>query len=179
MKKLALSICVLALVASCNTTPKTELAGGGDSSSTSQPANLPYKASYSGIFNNNVSDADLNMVLKTYKDWSGGNMKALEAAMGDTVEYDMNTGKHLKLARPALMKMWTTSRDSLKSVTIEMEAWNKMYSIDKRDSFIVTWYKETDTYQTGKIDSAHYHDINQVKNGKIVWYSQYKRPAKP
>ena len=179
MKNLSFSICLLVLFASCNRTPKTELARGGDSASVSQPADLPYKASYSSSFDNNVSDADLKMVLMTYKDWSGGDMKALEAAMGDSVEYDMNTGKHLKLARPALMKMWTTSRDSLKSVTIDMEAWNKMYSTDKKDSYIVTWYKETDTYKTGKIDSAHYHDINQVKNGKIVWYSQYKRPLKP
>ena len=38
--------------------------------------------------------------------------------------------------------------------------------------------KENDTYKTRKVDSASYHDINLMKNGKIVWFSQYKRPMK-
>jgi hypothetical protein len=59
-----------------------------------------------------------------------------------------------------------------------MEAWQKMYEPTKKETAIVTWYKETDTYKTGKVDSAYYHDINAVKNGKITFYSQYKRPAK-
>ena len=41
--------------------------------------------------------------------------------------------------------------------------------------YINTWYKEIDTYKTGRIDSANYSDINQVKNGKITWYSSYKQ----
>jgi hypothetical protein len=51
-----------------------------------------------------------------------------------------------------------------------------MYSTDKKDGYIVTWYKEYDTYKNGKVDSAAFHDINQLKDGKIVWYSQYRRP---
>ncbi|MBK9570608.1 MAG: hypothetical protein IPO53_12315 [Chitinophagaceae bacterium] len=74
--------------------------------------------------------------------------------------------------------MWGTNRDSLSSVKIDMESWNKMYATDKKEGYIVTWYKEYDTYKTGKVDSASYHDINLLKNGKIVWYSQYKRPMK-
>jgi hypothetical protein len=53
-----------------------------------------------------------------------------------------------------------------------------MYEPDKKEGYVVAWYKETDTYKNGKVDSAYYHDINQVKDGKIVWYAQYKRPAK-
>ena len=43
---------------------------------------------------------------------------------------------------------------------------------------LLTWYKEIDTYKTGKVDSAYYHDINGIKDGKINYYDQYKRPAK-
>ena len=76
------------------------------------------------------------------------------------------------------MKFWTTSRDSMSSVKIDMSAWNKMYSTDKKTAFVVTWYDETDTYKSGKVDSASYQDINMMKDGKIVYYSQYKRPKK-
>ena len=180
MKKLSFLICVATFLASCNGVKDTESATNADSTSRdSAPADLPYTASYTSSWSDEVSDADLKMVLTTYKDWSAGNMKGLESAMGDTVEYDMNSGKSSKLTNTELLKMWTTSRDSLKSVEIDMQAWNKMYSTDKKDSYVVTWYKEIDTYKDGRVDSASYHDINQIKNGKIVWYSQFKRPLKP
>ncbi|MEO6673887.1 MAG: hypothetical protein ABIN93_10700, partial [Ginsengibacter sp.] len=99
-------------------------------------------------------------------------------AIGDTMELDMSTGAHVRLPNAGIVKLWSTYRDSLTSVRIDMEGWNKMYATDKKDSYIVTWYKEYDTYKTGKVDSASYHDINQVKNGKIIWFSQYKRPLK-
>ena len=76
------------------------------------------------------------------------------------------------------MKVWTKTRDSLSSVSIDMEAWQKSYEPDKKDAAILAWYKEIDTYKTGKVDSAYYHDINGIKDGKIAFYSQYKRPAK-
>jgi len=181
MKKILSLILVATIFASCNrSNEKSDLNGRNDSSVANKDAgDLPYKAMYSSSWSDNVSDEDVKMVLMTYKDWSGGNMKGLGAAMGDTVEYDMNSGRYQKMSNADLMKMWTTSRDSLSSVTIDMHAWQKMYSTDKNEGYVVTWYKETDTYKDGKVDSAHYHDINQVKDGKIVWYSQYKRPALP
>ena len=181
MNKILLFTCLVLPFTSCN---NAEQKTQGSSTNTSAhpaktPADLPYTASYSSNWSTDVSDADLKMVLSTYKDWERGNMKGLGAAMADTVMIDMPSGEHLTLSNAELMKRWTKSRDSLSSVAIDMQGWNKMYATDKKDGYIVAWYKETDTYKTGKVDSAYYHDINQVKDGKIVWYSQYKRPAKP
>jgi ketosteroid isomerase-like protein len=147
--------------------------------STKKPAvGLPYKASYSSNWTTNVSDADLKMVLMTYKDWADNNISGLAKAMGDTVTVEMNNGDHLVKTNADLMKFWSTYRDSLSSVRIDMGGWHKMYATDKKEGYIVTWYKEYDTYKTGKVDSASYHDINQLKDGKIIWYSQFKRPLK-
>ncbi|MCU7551672.1 nuclear transport factor 2 family protein [Chitinophagaceae bacterium LB-8] len=180
MKKILSLICLAAFFASCNSgEPKTEMNSTEHSTASDKaPADLPYTASYSSSWSTNVSDADLKMVLMTYKDWASGNMDNLGNSMADTVAWDMASGDHMKLSKAELMKMWKTYRDSLNSVSIDMEGWQKMYATDKKEGYIVTWYKETDTYKTGKVDSAYYHDINQVKDGKIVWYSQYKRPAK-
>lgn len=177
MKKIALFICLAAVFTSCTRHDKTETSANAGHSASGK--DLPYTASYSSNWSDNVSDADLKMVMMTYKDWETGNLKGLGAAMGDSVTYEMSSGKHQKLTNAELMKLWTTTRDSLKSVKIVMDAWHKMYSTDKKEGYVVTWYKETDTYKNGKVDSAYYHDINQVKDGKIVWYSQYKRPARP
>ncbi|MES1223030.1 MAG: hypothetical protein ABUT20_46485, partial [Bacteroidota bacterium] len=135
-------------------------------------------ASYSSSWSQDVSDADLKTVLQTYKDWADGNITGLSKGMGDTVVVDMSSGDHLVKSNADLMKMWTTSRDSMSSIKINMAGWAKMYSTDKKDSFIVTWYDEYDTYKSGKVDSASFHDINGVRGGKITWYAQYKRPKK-
>ena len=178
MKKMIICFGIVALL-SCNS-DKDKKAGPETPAATTAtpPADLPYKASYSSSWSTDVSDADLKTVLQSYKDWADGNLTALGAAFADTVDVEMNSGDHLHKSKDDLMKFWGTYRDSLSSVTIDMEGWHKMYATDKKEAYIVAWYKETDTYKTGKVDSASYHDINQVKNGKIVWYSQYRRPLK-
>ena len=171
---------VLLAVLSCNNEKKDAPATDATAAvNTDSPAGLPYTANYSSNWSTNVSDADLKTVLQSYKDWADGNMKGLGEAMADTVDFDMSNGKSMHLTRDSLMGMWGKSRDSLSSVTISMDAWHKMYSVDKKDEIVVTWYKEVDTYKSGKADSSYMHDINLLKKGKIVWYSQYKRPILP
>lgn len=179
MKKFLLCLCIGAFLWSCNSDKDKTAATATNTDNTNKSAvDLPYKASYSSSFSTDVSDADLKTTLMSYKDWADGNMTGVARAMGDTVNVDMSTGEHLKASNADLMKRWGTYRDSLSSVKIDMAAWQKMYSTDKKETFVVTWYDETDTYKTGKVDSATYHDINQLKDGKIIWYSQYKRPKK-
>lgn len=181
MKKL-ISFCSLSLfLMACNsgeTKTETPVAATADSVTTQPAVDLPFKATYSSSWSDNVSDADLKLVLNTYKAWSENNMTSLQNALADTVEIDMSSGDHFKKTGAEIAKMWSTYRDSLSAVNIDMIAWRKMYSTDKDDAYIVTWYDETDTYKNGKADSAAYHDINLIKNGKIVWYAQYKRPKK-
>ena len=170
-------LCAMFLL-SCNNDKVESTTSSSADSTAKSSVDLPYKASYTSNFTTDVSDADLKMVLMTYKDWENGNITGLGSAMGDTVTVDMSSGDHLKKTNADLMKMWSTYRDSLSSVKIDMQAWQKMYAPDKKDGYVVTWYDETDTYKNGKVDSASYHDINQVKDGKIIWYAQYKRPKK-
>jgi ketosteroid isomerase-like protein len=177
MKKIVFSFAVGAFLLSCNNSGEKTASTTTDSS-TASSVDLPYSASYSSNFTQDVSDADLKLVMQSYKDWESGNMSALGSVMGDSVEVDFNNGDHFKGTNANLMKIWSTFRDSLSSATIEMEGWHKMYEPVKKEAFVVTWYKEIDTYKMGKVDSAWYHDINEVKNGKITYYRQYKRPAK-
>ena len=183
MKKIIFLISFIVFITSCQDKEKTEATSTGTDTKTGASANpssvdLPYKASYSSNFTTDVSDADLKMVLQTYKDWEEGNISNLSKAVGDSIMVDFNNGEHFNGTNENLMKIWKTFRDSLSSVTIDMEAWQKMYEPDKKEAAIITWYKEIDTYKIGKVDSAYYHDINGIKNGKITFYSQFKRPAK-
>ena len=182
MKKILFCFSLVAFLFSCNNDAEkaaTPVAEKPAEITAAKPAvDLPYTASYTSNWTTDVSDADLKTVMMSYKDWETGNMPGLKSAFGDTIMVDMSNGDHLVKANGDLMKMWTTYRDSLSAVRFDMQSWQKMYAPDKKDGYIVTWYKEYDTYKGGKVDSASYHDINAVKNGKIVWYSQYKRKLK-
>jgi hypothetical protein len=178
MKKIIFCSSVALFMMACNNDTAKTAATTTDSTAQKSTVDLPYTASFSSSWSTDVSDADLKMVLTSYKDWADGNIANLSKEMADSVAVDFNTGDHFKGTNADLMKLWTKTRDSLSSVVIDMEGWQKMYATDKKASFVVTWYKETDTYKMGRVDSGYYHDINQVKDGKITWYSQYKRPAK-
>ena len=178
MKKIILCLCAVAFLLSCNSDKEKTAATETTTTPEKSTVDLPYTASYSSSFTTDVSDADLKTALISYKHWADDNMSELGNTLGDSIAVEFNNGDHFQGIKADLLKRWSTSRDSMSSVSIDMQGWHKMYASDKKDAFIVTWYKEIDTYKTGKVDSAVYHDINQMKDGKIVWYSQYKRPLK-
>ncbi|MGE5519489.1 MAG: hypothetical protein ACM3VS_06120 [Candidatus Dadabacteria bacterium] len=177
MKKVLLFLAFGLLVFSCKDKVQVKSATTSNDNITTT-MNLPYKADFPVDWNSNVSDADFKMVLMSYKDWENNNMEGLSKAMGDSVTYDNAIGLSQRLSNAALMQQWKTNRDSLSSAEITMRSWNKMYSPSTKDAFVVVWYDEKDTYKDGRVDLANYHDINQVKDGKIVWFVQYKRPLK-
>lgn len=181
MRKIFFGLIITLIAFSCNNAEVKSATDTKDTTAATKSApavDLPYTADYESNWSDNVSDADLKMVMNTYKDWADNNMAGLEAALADTVTIDMSNGTRLEKPKADIINIWKNNRDSLSSVKIKMDAWHKMYATDKGDQYVVTWYDETDTYKNGKVDSASYHDINQIKNGKLVWYSQYKRPKK-
>ena len=171
MKKYISSILVLSVFfIACNN--KEEAKTEGIKSSVK----LPYEAQYSTDFNNNVSDADLLTVLNSYKYWETGDMKGLRSTMADSITVHGADGFRFNGVTDSLFKIWTAFRnDSLSSVAITMEVWLKNHNNKDSTDYINVWYKEIDTYKSGKVDSANWEDDNAMKNGKIVWYSQHRQ----
>lgn len=145
---------------------------------TTSSIQLPYTASYTTDFTNNVSDSDLLVALNSYKYWESGDMNSLRSTMGDSMSVNAADGFKFSGLTDSLMKAWMTMRDSLSSVKITMDVWLKNHSVKDGRDYINVWYKEIDTYKTGKVDSANYEDDNGVKDGKIVWYSSHKQKLK-
>ncbi len=171
MKKFILSIFVFTVcIVSCNNKEENKTVH-----TTASAIKLPYEASYTTDFNNNVSDSILLMVLNSYKYWETGDLKALRSTMGDSMYVNGSDGFKFSGLTDSLMKPWTLSRDSLSSVSITPVVWLKNHSVKDSMDYINVWYKEIDTYKTGRVDSANYEDDNGVKNGKIIWFSSHKQ----
>lgn len=162
-------------VTGCNSKEGSKTEGSKMAESNIQ---LPYTAGYTTDFTNNVSDSDLLTVLNSYKAWETGDIKGLRATMGDSMYVDAADGFKFAGLTDSLMKNWQTMRDSLSSVKITMDVWLKNHAVKDSANFINVWYKEIDTYKTGKVDSANYEDDNALKNGKIIWYSSHKQKLK-
>ena len=149
-----------------------------NTTSSASSIKLPYEAGYTSDFTNNVSDSDLLTAMNTYKYWETGDLKALRGTMGDSMYVDGANGFKFMGLTDTLMKTWEKSRDSLSSVKITVDVWLKNHSVKDSADYINVWYKEIDTYKTGKVDSANYSDINRIKKGKLYWYSSYKQKLK-
>ena len=170
MKKYITGIILLFAFAACNNKEESKSEG-----TTAGSIKLPYEAGYSTEFNNNVSDSNLLLVLNSYKYWETGDVQALRGTMGDSMSVHGADGFRFNGRTDSLMKIWSGTRDSLSSVVITMEVWLKNHSLKDSMDYINVWYKEIDTYKSGKVDSANYEDDNAVKDGKIIWFSSHKQ----
>jgi hypothetical protein len=157
----------MAALASCNS--------GSSPSSKKDSVTMPYKATYSSSWVLSDSAKYVQAVLQSMKDYEDNKVDNAPAYFGDTVAYDFFNGAKLKLKLDSFIKVLHQYRDSLSSVKIEVTAWDNLHSTDKNQDWVGTWYKETDTYKTGKVDSAFYHDDNLIKNGKIVYVMNSRR----
>ena len=172
MKRNILSFLALVTVLiACNTKEES-------TAKSSSTIKLPYEAAYATEFTNNVSDSDLLVVLNSYKYWETGDLKALRSTMGDSMYVNGADGFKFKGLTDSLMPIWGHTRDSMSSIVIRMDVWLKNHSVKDSMDFINVWYKEVDTYKSGKVDSANYEDDNGIKNGKVTWFSSHKQVLK-
>lgn len=173
MKKIIFSILTLSvLLIACDNKEEKTVATGST-------LKLPYEASYTTEFNTNVSDSNLLLVLNSYKYWENGDLDALRSTMGDSMYVHGADGFRFSGLTDSLMPIWKKSRDSLSSVVITMDVWLKNHSLKDSMDYINVWYKEIDTYKSGRVDSANYQDDNGIKNGKIVYFSSHKQLLTP
>jgi len=173
MKKLLLAVITIgfgiALLASCKSGSTAATDAKKDS------VTMPYKATYSSSFALSDSSKYIQSVLQSLKDWEDNKIANGKAYYGDTIAFYHWSGAKFTGKRDSVLKMFQKYRDSLSSVKIEPAAWLNSHSTDKNEDWVSVWYKETDTYKTGKVDSAFYEDTNQLKKGKIVFTMDQRR----
>jgi hypothetical protein len=139
---------------------------------------MPYTATYSSNFAVG-KQSDVLTVLNSYKSWENGDMNDLKATIGDSLLFIFPSGYTFNNTRDSFMTFASKFRDSLSKVQISMTAWTSNHSIDKNEDWVNVWYKETDTYKTGKVDSMYFEDANRLKDGKIVFITSHQQKLKP
>ena len=172
MKKF-FSFCVVAFFATaCNNADKPAASAPSDSTA------YPYKASYSSAFTCSDNNKNAAAVLQSYKDWEDNKLANAPAYYADSLRFNSWNGENYYLSRDSAIHLWQKYRDSLSSSKIEVVAWTNLHSTDKNEDWVGVWYKQTDTYKTGKVDSAFYQDDNRIANGKVNFISSKRQNLK-
>jgi ketosteroid isomerase-like protein len=178
MKKVLILFLIPLCFAACTGNSTDTASATKDSVTVSRDSvTLPYTAAYSSNFVAG-KQADVLTVLNNYKAWEQGDMAALKATLADTIEMIFASGTHIKMGVDAAMGEAKKFRDSLSKVQLTLYAWTSNHSVDKNEEWVNVWYKEIDTYKTGKVDSVDYEDDNRLKDGKIAWTSSHEQKFK-
>jgi secreted Zn-dependent insulinase-like peptidase len=138
----------------------------------------PYKASYSSDWSISTNPKNAQTVLQSYKDWEDDKLSNGNSYIADTLEIDSWNGDKMRLTKDSTLRLWQKGRDSLSSTKISVIAWTTLHSNDKNEDWVSLWYTQTDTYKSGKVDSAFFQDDNRIQDGKIVFISTKKQAMK-
>jgi hypothetical protein len=175
MKKLSAIFLIPIFLTACSGGSTNSTATAAKDSVTAAPSvPLPYTAVYSSTFVPG-KPADVLTVMNNYKAWQDNDMAALRATIGDSLTLIFSSGAVLSTTGDSSIKLAKKFRDSLSKVDYTFYAWTSNHSVDKNEEWVNVWYKETDTYKSGKADSAIYEDDNRLKDGKIVWTSSHSQ----
>jgi hypothetical protein len=156
----------IALLTSCKDQAKTAASTTAKADSVA----MPYKATYSSSFTISDNAKNEQNVLQSYKDWEDNKIGNAPAYFADTVSWAFADGSHYQMKRDSMVKFFQKHRDSLSSSKIDLIAAINLHSTDKNADWVCVWYRQTDTFKSGKVDSAYYEDDNNVVNGKIVYF---------
>jgi ketosteroid isomerase-like protein len=174
MKKIPLLFLVPVFLISCTSSSSDSTASAAKDSVAAVVVNLPYTASYSSNFVPG-KPADVLTTLNNYKAWETADMAAFRATLADSSTLILPSGRVITGKSDSLVKGAKQFRDSLSKVELDVVAWTSIHSVDKNEDWVSVWYKETDTYKTGKVDSANYQDDNRLQDGKIVLTSSHRQ----
>ncbi len=174
MKKFLFLFLITVFLISCTNSSSDTNASAAKDSVAAVVVNLPYTATYSSNFVPG-KPSDVLATLNNYKAWETADMAAFRSTLGDSAVLILPSGRIVSGSGDSLTKQAKNFRDSLSKVELTLIAWTSNHSVDKNQEWVNVWYKETDTYKTGKVDSAMYQDDNRLQDGKIVWTSSHRQ----
>ena len=176
MKKLFFIFLGAVAFTSCNNQSSASTQTTADSSTTAPTAekmNYPYTIDHPD--NWDIGSPENTMVaLNALKAFENGNIPESMKYFGDSIHLQFD-GMDKTVPADSLQAMFTNLRKAYKTLTIKMNDWESVISKDKKDEWVTIWYNEKWEDMNGKKDSADFINDLKLKDGKIIWLSEYTR----
>ena len=174
MKRLSIVIVAASVLFACSNEKKTdETSAKPEEKKESVAITYPYTATFSSDFS--IGDANhAKMVLDLYKMWEDGRVDDFKSVLADSASIDFPNGYKFKdNTADSLISFAKQFRKGLSSVKLMFDAWMPIHVNDKKEDYVLVWYREYETDMKGKVDSTRGHAYFQMKNNKIRSWSEF------
>ncbi len=162
----------LAVLAACSTEQKPEPAA----ESATKPISLPYEVSYSSSFEMGNPEYATMIVQGSWKDWENNQLDNMKNWMADTI-VAFHGDNVVTRGVDNIMARWKADRALYTSVKPTIDAVMPVYSIDKKENWVLVWATEIDTRADGTVDTVALMETWRINaaTGKADFLLQYDR----
>ncbi len=172
MKKLLLFLLIGVVLISCNT--KQDSTATGASTAAADTLTYPYKATYSSDITSPSHPEIAQKVLTVWKLFADNKIDGMKAYYADTVTYDNAEGNRYHGSIDTLLSYVRNEMKGLDSLRFDISRWESVHMNDKDEDWVSIWAMERHYPKQGKPDSILMQENWKVKDGKVVYFNQYK-----
>jgi hypothetical protein len=169
MKRLILFL-LTGIAFSCNnegtTTKDTTKDTTASTNTSTTTINYPYKIDHPDYWEMG-STSNTVTALNALKAFEAGNVGDAMKYFGDSIHLQFDA-LDKKLSKDSVTAMFTTMRNSYKSIDVKMNDWESVISKDKKEEWVTMWYRQKWEDIKGKTDSADFIDDKQAFFGSTA-----------
>ena len=175
MKKIYLTLAVVAFFFTACDNGASIASDTADSTAVKPTVTLPYTASYSSAFELGNPEHSVTVLQGSWKDWETNNLDNMKSWAADTVVAFHSDGTTIK-GVDSLMAKWKRDRAKYSVVIDTVQAVIPMYSTDRKENWVLVWAREINTKNDGKKDTISLMETWRInKDGKADMLFQYHR----
>jgi hypothetical protein len=134
----------------------------------------PYTALYTSDITVPGSSEAAHKVLQVWKMFESNQISAMKQYFADSVTYDDASGMHFHGKSEDLLAYAGKDIADLDSLRFDISVWESAHVNNKNEDWVQIWSAERRYPKKGKADTTLIQENWQVKNGKIVYFNQYK-----
>ncbi len=174
MRKL-FTLCLMMYIVSSCTNPTDKSTEKTNSVDTAKPV---YAYSIKNPDNWDIgSSKNTEVALNALKAFENNKIDESVSYFGDSVAWRADN-YDVKLSKDSLKAAFTSVRNELASIKVDMHDFESVISKDKKTEYVTIWYTEITTDKKGKTDSVALINDMKIVNGKIIELDEYFRKLK-
>lgn len=158
------------LAASCNSKNDAVV----DAKPTKDTTTYPYVAQYSSDITVPSHPEIAQKVLTVWKMFESNQIDAMKPYWADSITYHDAGGLNFHGSTNDLLNLAKKDIDGLDSLRFDIIVWESQHINDKNEDWVRIWANERRYAPKMKPDTSMIQENWKVKDGKIVYFDQYK-----
>jgi len=133
-----------------------------------------YTALYSSNITAPTNRLNAQKVLTVWKLFESNQIDAMKPYWADSVTYHDASGLNFHGPSSQLLDIARKDISELDSLRFDLITWQSEHVNDRNDDWVRIWARERRYSKNGKADTVLIQENWQIKNGRIIYFDQYK-----